>query len=617
MRKLERDVLEIYAALGKSEEEGLAHDEFGALMAELGFLRFVDAVDSQNARSEAKEAASALNVSNAPVSSKESTVTSASTISRLAQFANSMAEGRARVPQGLPPAPPPPSSSGGNQTRPLQTPRQPAPGHPAGGGIKAEAIGVRSSAKALQHVHLRDEMDLVERVWFALVYPDEGRLTASTFLRFLRRALIGTSAASESTTSAPTAAALEGGRELQSPKEPGFTSSSTSFASFATANDDNFVDVPDISAGEDPTTSSSTIDKAKLSPKSAEAEMTQLCLEFARMYRSTLAYKPTHNLRDGGPALEIKGEDEMEACTFKPEVNKRSEQLEVQRLAAHKAAKSAAIAAAEAPSEDFQAAAAAFAAAATAANAAGGGRLPAGSLGARHEALYAHARSVEARKMARRVDTAEEAMAECSFRPTINSKTAKASERHDAQPMGGKRFEHLYENAMKSQHAEPKSMTFEEREVAECTFKPKTNVYSPVKREDISKPNPNGFNQAVERMRRAEAERAELEAQAGIIAQRRAEQVGKPPVPFTMHTDKRGDSGRKKPLLYMDINLGPGRSGRIGLHGGDDAKALAASFARTYQLDHAMQTKLTGLIEQYLKEVVPQIASENGEKERY
>ena len=221
MRKLERDVLEIYAALGKSEEEGLAHDEFGALMAELGFLRFVDAVDSQNARSEAKEAASALNVSNAPVSSKESTVTSASTISRLAQFANSMAEGRARVPQGLPPAPPPPSSSGGNQTRPLQTPRQPAPGHPAGGGIKAEAIGVRSSAKALQHVHLRDEMDLVERVWFALVYPDEGRLTASTFLRFLRRALIGTSAASEHFKRAD-GGRVGGGRELQSPKEPGY-----------------------------------------------------------------------------------------------------------------------------------------------------------------------------------------------------------------------------------------------------------------------------------------------------------------------------------------------------------------------------------------------------------
>ena len=60
----------------------------------------------------------------------------------------------------------------------------------------------------------------------------------------------------------------------------------------------------------------------------------------------------------------------------------------------------------------------------------------------------------------------------------------------------------------------------------------------------------------------------------------------------------------------MDINLGPGRTGRIGLHGDDDPRELAANFARTYQLDDAMQAKLEGLIDKYLKEVVPEMANE-------
>ena len=33
----------------------------------------------------------------------------------------------------------------------------------------------------------------------------------------------------------------------------------------------------------------------------------------------------------------------------------------------------------------------------------------------------------------------------------------------------------------------------------------------------------------------------------------------------------------------MDVNLGPGRTGRIGLHQDDDAALLAANFARAYQ----------------------------------
>ena len=43
------------------------------------------------------------------------------------------------------------------------------------------------------------------------------------------------------------------------------------------------------------------------------------------------------------------------------------------------------------------------------------------------------------------------------------------------------------------------------------------------------------------------------------------------PRPFSFQTDRRQE--RKQPLLYMDVNLGPGRTGRIGLHGDDDPQS--------------------------------------------
>ena len=43
------------------------------------------------------------------------------------------------------------------------------------------------------------------------------------------------------------------------------------------------------------------------------------------------------------------------------------------------------------------------------------------------------------------------------------------------------------------------------------------------------------------------------------------------------------------PLLYVDVNLGQGRTGRIGIYRGDDPVVLAHNFATTYQLDEAQE----------------------------
>lgn len=48
----------------------------------------------------------------------------------------------------------------------------------------------------------------------------------------------------------------------------------------------------------------------------------------------------------------------------------------------------------------------------------------------------------------------------------------------------------------------------------------------------------------------------------------------------------------KQPLLYVDVNLGPGKSERIVVYEGDTAEGLAEKFAINHNLDMSMKGKL-------------------------
>ena len=53
----------------------------------------------------------------------------------------------------------------------------------------------------------------------------------------------------------------------------------------------------------------------------------------------------------------------------------------------------------------------------------------------------------------------------------------------------------------------------------------------------------------------------------------------------------------KQPLLYVDVNLGPGKSERVVVYEGDTAKGLAEKFALVHNLDSNMQGKLAQLLD--------------------
>ena len=65
---------------------------------------------------------------------------------------------------------------------------------------------------------------------------------------------------------------------------------------------------------------------------------------------------------------------------------------------------------------------------------------------------------------------------------------------------------------------------------------------------------------------------------------------------------KEWEAEKKVPVLFMDVNLGFGKNGRIGIHEGDSPPNLAANFGKTYNLDISRIGKLTELIRHHMSE---------------
>lgn len=65
--------------------------------------------------------------------------------------------------------------------------------------------------------------------------------------------------------------------------------------------------------------------------------------------------------------------------------------------------------------------------------------------------------------------------------------------------------------------------------------------------------------------------------------------------PFHFKLEER-EKNRSKPVLFVDVNLGNGKTGRIGVHHHDDPSQLALNFAQSYQIDIETTSKLEEMI---------------------
>jgi len=153
-------------------------------------------------------------------------------------------------------------------------------------------------------------------------------------------------------------------------------------------------------------------------------------------------------------------------------------------------------------------------------------------------------------------------------------------------------------------------------ELSYCTFQPKLNVKyenSDLRAQDFYQGVPNGFRKAVERMHKGDQLKLIKQVEQETIPRgenyeknRRAE--FRPPVQLSRPKIK-----RQEVLVYVDVSIGHGKTGRIGIHKGDNARTLAHHFARTYSLNANMKDSLETLLQSYIDSYFAQ-ASPNKER---
>ena len=153
-----------------------------------------------------------------------------------------------------------------------------------------------------------------------------------------------------------------------------------------------------------------------------------------------------------------------------------------------------------------------------------------------------------------------------------------------------KLFEHTDSSKAMAMHTA--AILREEKELEECTFKPKINQPSggaaigmnrtPRRQENESiaaNQVPRGYYQMVNRMRKVNEERKAMEEKIHkkVIGENydRVKLMNSKPPSFVQ---SQGEKKKRRLLMYIDVNITPTRTGRIGIYEGDDVKELAKNF---------------------------------------
>eukprot|EP00002_Diphylleia_rotans_P030561 TRINITY_DN6291_c0_g1_i2.p1 TRINITY_DN6291_c0_g1~~TRINITY_DN6291_c0_g1_i2.p1 ORF type:complete len:1526 (-),score=374.08 TRINITY_DN6291_c0_g1_i2:202-4449(-) len=249
------------------------------------------------------------------------------------------------------------------------------------------------------------------------------------------------------------------------------------------------------------------------------------------------------------------------------------------------------------------------------------------------------------------IERIDKQMEECTFKPTINEKSLSILAAKEEELETGSRAERLYQQAVSMQE---KQRALEQRkkelEMEECTFAPKISAHprslqsSIVQEDDQEEPEkvdpferlhaasktkarnlaavkqldtaeytfrpninksltpkqpihkPKGFDEKVERMRKFKEEKAleEIEKQKRFETKKFSKQVK----PFNLST---GQKVSKEPLMFIEVNLGPRRAGRIAIHDGDTPGELARKFASVYKISQDECVQLEEMLYSQMK----------------
>lgn len=162
-------------------------------------------------------------------------------------------------------------------------------------------------------------------------------------------------------------------------------------------------------------------------------------------------------------------------------------------------------------------------------------------------------------------------------------------------------YENVQQKHLKQQISE---LEREKQQLQSCTFTPQTNKkyrsYSEKKLLFSGDDMVKNFDATVGRMRKALIssdikKKLEQHIPCGEFYDQNKNKVFQPPSFLS-----RPKAEKQKPIYFIDVNIAPGRSGRIALYEQDDPKQVAENFARSFQLKEQTQQELEQLLETQL-----------------
>jgi len=151
-----------------------------------------------------------------------------------------------------------------------------------------------------------------------------------------------------------------------------------------------------------------------------------------------------------------------------------------------------------------------------------------------------------------------------------------------------------------------------------CTFRPKVNsnyAVSPQRSIHFSQGVPNGYKKTINRIKKGEQKRTNFQTELEKIPRGENYHKNKDsefnPPKFLV----RPKITKQEVLVYVDVNIGGGKTGRIAIHKGDNAKSLAKHFSNTYSLNSTMRESLEKLLQSYIDSYFAQMSGEVTQQE--
>ncbi|CAD8214827.1 unnamed protein product [Paramecium octaurelia] len=188
----------------------------------------------------------------------------------------------------------------------------------------------------------------------------------------------------------------------------------------------------------------------------------------------------------------------------------------------------------------------------------------------------------------------EEKMKECTFQPKINQNYSQnstidvVSRLYTQESIHQKRL-YQEENIRKTQ--EQKELI----ELNQCTFTPLINDGIPISTTNAS--TPKDYDRMVDRMRKANNRAREQKEKLNHVST--GEQLEKlRNSPFNPPQMVNRPKLKKKPIVIMDVNICPGKQGRLALYEDQDPQDVVKNFAKLFNLNTEMSDILLNVLEQ-------------------